>query len=471
MTSEILLAPGASTGKKYTYTYDLYGNLLSKKEENYTASTEATSNASTKQYTYGDSTWKDLLTACGNLTYTYDEIGNLTSTTNTSTGEVTAYSWERGRRLERIEKGTSITEYTYNADGIRIGKSVPGGTLRYLTDGTRLVSQIGTGVGKTLDFYYNAGGEAIGFRYGGADYYYGRNVQGDVIELYQSGALIATYEYDAWGKLVSVKNASGAEIADTLESTHAAAVNPIRYRGYYYDHETGYYYLNSRYYDPEIGRWLNADGYVSTGQGILGTNMFAYCENNTVSRVDPTGHFWSEIWEFAKTAVTEIGKAIGVLSPAYAGCGGAAVADGPLPIGDIIGAAGAILLTAGAIGYGIYQATQAPSISIPKAEEKEKDIAAPLPLPTIIYRYGGTNPGNLTPKEKDKKTGLSFSTIPKPGAAVTTIEALNYAVRDGATHVSVRPIGGTMDDWISAGSNSVWTQAVKSVVIKWDGVN
>ena len=202
--------------------------------------------------------------------------------------------------------------------------------------------------------------------------------------------------------------------------------------------------------------------------------MFAYCENNTVSRVDPTGHFWSEIWEFAKTAVTEIGKAIGVLSPAYAGCGGAAVADGPLPIGDIIGAAGAILLTAGAIGYGIYQATQAPSISIPKAEEK--DIAAPLPLPTIIYRYGGTNPGNLTPKEKDKKTGLSFSTIPKPGAAVTTIEALNatglvYAVRDGVTHVSVRPIGGTMDDWISAGSNSVWTQAVKSVVIKWDGVN
>ena len=377
MTSEILLAPGASTGKKYTYTYDLYGNLLSKKEENYTASTEATSNASTKQYTYGDSTWKDLLTACGNLTYTYDEIGNLTSTTNTSTGEVTAYSWDRGRRLERIEKGTSITEYTYNADGIRIGKSVPGGTLRYLTDGTRLVSQIGTGVGKTLDFYYNAGGEAIGFRYGGADYYYGRNVQGDVIELYQNGALIATYEYDAWGKLVSVKNASGAEIADTLESTHAAAVNPIRYRGYYYDHETGYYYLNSRYYDPEIGRWLNADSYVSTGQGVLGNNMFAYCGNNPVNRIDPTGQFWSEIWEFAKTAVAEIGKAMGVMSPVYAGCGGAAVADGPLPFGDIVAAAGAALLTVGAIGYGIYQATQAPAISVPKVEEKSEAIVIP----------------------------------------------------------------------------------------------
>ena len=127
--------------------------------------------------------------------------------------------------------------------------------------------------------------------------------------------------------------------------------------------------------------------------------MFAYCENNTVSRVDPTEHFWSEIWEFAKTAVTEIGKAIGVLSPAYAGCGEAVVADGPLPFGDIIGAAGAILLTVGAIGYGIYQATQAPSISIPKADEK--DIAALPPSPTVIYRYGGTNPR----REKTKKQG------------------------------------------------------------------
>ena len=100
----------------------------------------------------------------------------------------------------------------------------------------------------------------------------------------------------------------------------------------------------------------------------------------------------------------------------------------------------------------------------------------PLPSPTVIYRYGGANPGNLTPKAKDKYTGLSFSTVPMPGAAMTTIEALNatglvYAIHDGITHISVRPIGGTIDDWIKAGSNSIWTQAVKSVVIKWDGVN
>ena len=113
-------------------------------------------------------------------------------------------------------------------------------------------------------------------------------------------------------------------------------------------------------------------------------------------------------------------------------------------------------------------------------KEKEKDITVPPASPTVIYRYGGTNPGNLTPSQRDVDLypitgkGLSFSTIPKPGAAMTTIEALNatgvvYAVKDGAGHVSVFPIGGTLADWHNAGSSSVWTTAVKSVVIKWDG--
>lgn len=200
--------------------------------------------------------------------------------------------------------------------------------------------------------------------------------------------------------------------------------------------------------------------------------MFAYCGNNPINRVDHTGQFWIEIWEFAKTAVAEIGKAMGVMSPAYAGCGGAAVADGPLLFGDMVAVVGAALLTVGAIGYGIYQAAQAPAASIPKIEEKAEAI--PAPPPTVIYRYGGTNPGNLTPKAKDKYTGLSFSTVPMPGAAMTTIEALNatgvvYAVQDGPTHVSVRPVGAPIEAWINAGSSSIWTQAVKSVVIKWDG--
>lgn len=76
------------------------------------------------------------------------------------------------------------------------------------------------------------------------------------------------------------------------DTSHIGHRNPIRYRGYYYDIETGLYYLQSRYYDPEVGRFISADEYISTGQGINGNNMFAYCFNNPVNRVDYTGKWW-----------------------------------------------------------------------------------------------------------------------------------------------------------------------------------
>ena len=129
----------------------------------------------------------------------------------------------------------------------------------------------------------------------------------------------------------------------------------------------------------------------------------------------------------------------------------------------------------GATAVGIYNAT---TKSNTDADSKAKEaITIPSP-PTVIFRYGGTNPGNFVPTARDvaTNTGLSFSTIPKAGAAMTTIEALNatgvvYAVQDGATHVSVKPIGGTIAEWRNAGSSSVWTQAIKSVVVRWDGGN
>ena len=99
--------------------------------------------------------------------------------------------------------------------------------------------------------------------------------------------IVTEYTYDSWGKLLSVTGS----LAETVGKT-----NPFRYRGYYYDSETELYYLNSRYYDPEIGRFINADGYVSTGQGVLGNNMFAYCGNNPVVRVDFGGEHWYFLW-------------------------------------------------------------------------------------------------------------------------------------------------------------------------------
>ena len=129
------------------------------------------------------------------------------------------------------------------------------------------------------------------------DYLFAKNLQGDVVALYRwnwsdegkhTVTLEATYSYDPWGKLLSVKNASGSPISATL-TTNIANVNPFRYRGYYYDTETGFYYLQSRYYDPVISRFINADSYGSTGQAFLGTNMFAYCNNNCSSRADVAG--------------------------------------------------------------------------------------------------------------------------------------------------------------------------------------
>ena len=152
-----------------------------------------------------------------------------------------------------------------------------------------------------------------------------------------AGNTVVSYSYSAWGEVESVTGTQASTIGQK---------NPLRYRGYYYDGETGFYYLNSRYYDPETCRFLNADGYVSTGQGILGYNMYAYCGNNPVNRYDPTGHLWGEILDFVKTAITEIGNAISALSPAYAGCGGAAIVDGPLPFGDVLRIIGAAALTA-----------------------------------------------------------------------------------------------------------------------------
>ena len=127
------------------------------------------------------------------------------------------------------------------------------------------------------------------------DYYFVCNWRGDVIRIYDgAGAVVANYNYDAWGNVISVTDANGAAITD---STHIANVNPLRYRGYYYDSETGFYYVSSRYYDPEIGRWINADSsdtLTANFENFAQYNVFAYCFNNSVNMCDLDGS-----WAFA----------------------------------------------------------------------------------------------------------------------------------------------------------------------------
>ena len=135
---------------------------------------------------------------------------------------------------------------------------------------------------KTLDFFYDDSGRPFAFNYsvdGGiaSTYYYILNLQGDVVQIIDEGGVLqAEYVYSPWGEIISAEG-------------DLAEINPLRYRGYYYDSETGFYYLRSRYYDPENHRFINADSKGSTGQGFIGTNMFAYCLNMPVIARDANG--------------------------------------------------------------------------------------------------------------------------------------------------------------------------------------
>ena len=247
---------------EYTYSN---GNITSVKQNGVTV----------KSYAYGNSNWRDLLTEYNGQMITYDQIGNpLTYRGKNMT-------WQNGRRLEGITDANNTIAYAYDADGNRISKTVNGVTTDYVViDGT-LAGEI-TG-GNKLAFLYDESGTKYGFVYNGATYFYNLNLQGDVVGIYDStGAEVVTYTYDEWGKILSVTG--------TLAGT-IGQINPIRYRGYYYDNETGLYFLQSRYYDPETGRFLSADG-ILDNRCVKTLNLFAYCGNNPINNQDPGGHFF-----------------------------------------------------------------------------------------------------------------------------------------------------------------------------------
>ncbi len=306
-----------STNETKVWSYDDLGNIESVTIYPYSATTLSTS-TKTITYNYGEKTettpdgevtsWNNILFGVdlnGNSTYedaetiTYDAIGNPTKYLGND------LLWT-GRELYRYQNDNFRNTYYYDSEGLRSRKNIYiknanggfdyNGKVMYQYLGGLLTYQCtynaSDEVDKEMYFFYDSYSRLTAIRYisniGDYYYYVTTNKQGDVLGLYSAnGNLKVSYEYDAWGNC-TVKDASGNAITSSI---HIGNVNPIRYRSYYYDTDTGLYYLQSRYYDAAIGRFINADGYVGTSTTkALSYNMFAYCLNNPVMFSDPTGY-------------------------------------------------------------------------------------------------------------------------------------------------------------------------------------
>ena len=290
------LATETNGGASRAYAYDTVGNIRS----------VTTDGAVIKSFGYTNPSWPDLLTSVTANGTTKDvlyegqsQTSDLPSSGNPITyynGKDYTFTWTKGRQLASATVDGKQVSYAYDMAGVRSSKQVGDTTYTYTTLSGKVMRQT-WGDNNALEFVYDDGNQpfAVIYKHGQTTelYYYVLNAQGDVSAILDSsGKLAASYDYDAWGNC-TVYDSSAKVLTDP---TSIANLNPLRYRGYYYDAETGFYYLQSRYYDFANCRFINADAYATTNAGsFLSCNMFAYCENNPINRVDPDGVFWREL--------------------------------------------------------------------------------------------------------------------------------------------------------------------------------
>jgi RHS repeat-associated protein len=276
----------AFADKTYVYEYDSGGNIEFKKTYAYTTDDVGTV-LSTDSYVYNDPNWKDLLKTYNGSTITYDSVGN------PLTYNGWTFTWQRGRQLATASNGTNSLSYQYNDEDVRTKKTVNGVLTQYYLDGGNVIQEQ-TGA-ETIWYYYDANEQLIGFELNGTPYYYMYNKTGDITAIVDvSGNVVAKYVYDAWGKILSMTDGSGMDIS--ANTTAVGYKNPYRYKGYRYDNETKLYYLQSRYYNPELCRFINEDELIDTGEAFIGSNMFAYCYNDPVNNVDREGNTALPLW-------------------------------------------------------------------------------------------------------------------------------------------------------------------------------
>ena len=239
----------------YSYTYSDEGNIKYRTDK---------SDWSRTNYTYNG----DRMMSYNGQSCVYDNMGNPTTYRGKSA------TW-KGRQMTSFNG----VNFTYDGRGRRTGK----GNITFLYDSNGRIIKQSNG----LEFFYDFEGIAA-VKYNSTMYFYQKDAQGNIIGILDSnGNVVVQYYYDAWGNH-KVVSATGIEITS---STNIGNLNPFRYRGYYYDTETGLYFLQTRYYDPEVGRFLNRDAVTYADPATInGLNLYAYCLNNPVEYVDPDGH-------------------------------------------------------------------------------------------------------------------------------------------------------------------------------------
>ena len=257
--------------KTVVYSYDKFGNIRSKVE--YALSFGELGTAiNTVPYRYQSG--GGAATKYGDETINYDLDGNMQNYRGYT------MTWAKGRQLSALSGNGLTMSFKYDNNSIRTKKTVNDVETEYFYVGDTLVSQK-TG-DEVINFAYTASGAPYGFTYNGTSYFYLTSIQGDIIGIYDSnGNVVVEYTYDSWGKLISITGS----LASTI-----GVKNPLRYRGYYYDTETSLYYLQARYYDPDICRFISADALLVAGNDyIQGMNRYAYCYNNPIMYLDPSG--------------------------------------------------------------------------------------------------------------------------------------------------------------------------------------
>ena len=406
----------------YIYIYDDYGNLELQYYYAFTLGNGSLGLPTFYEiYTY-DTVWKDKIDTveCGipmdqtseyTITYNYDDWGNLSSVTDSRTTVSTiSFDWE-GRNLVEYSQGSNMFSYTYNQNGIRNSKTVNGVTTSYYLDGSLVIYE--TDGTHEIYYSYDVDGSLISMRYDGDEYFYVFNIFGDITNLLdENGNSVVEYRYDSFGNIIFQTSGTLAE------------ANPYRYRSYRYDQETKYYYLQSRYYNPESGRFINADGMLSASSSVLGTNMFAYTENNPVMSTDPDGY------QLCLLSSDQIVNSTGCLGPGGSKSGWSPYADSKIVIAiDLTGSfmirgGGTYILnftdgytefyphTGASLGFG-YGGSIA--IGIVSNYEKRGDYGKDFVYAEASLLVGGGRSWDPTePKDERVKTTYVMLSFPSP---------------------------------------------------------